>query len=135
MEAQAVMPTEITLLAWSVVLVLVQLVLQTLPCVSEFGLDYAFSPRDDRREVKGLIGARLGRAFYNVLETYPLFVALALALVVTGRTGGLGLTGAHIWFWSRVVYVPVYAFGIPLLRTAVWTISIIGLILMLIPLF
>ncbi len=61
-------------------------------------------------------------------------MALALALAVTGKTGGLGATGAQVWFWARVVYVPIYAAGIPYLRTLVWTISAIGLILMLIAL-
>jgi len=41
----------------------------------------------------------------------------ALALVATGKDGGLGATGAHVWLWSRIVYVPAYAFGIPVLRT------------------
>jgi uncharacterized MAPEG superfamily protein len=135
MNAQVGMPTEIVLLGWAVVLLLVQLVLQTLACVGEFGLGYAFSPRDDGRVVKGLYGARLTRSFYNLLETFVVFVALALALAATGKTGGLGATGAWIWFIARVVYVPIYVLGIPVLRTLVWTVSIIGLILMLIRLF
>lgn len=134
MEAHTAMSTEITLLGWSVVLVLVQLVLQTLAGVSEFGLGYAFSPRDEGRVLKGAFGARIARAFYNLLETYPLFVALALGLAVTGKTGGLGVTGAHLWLWSRIVYVPVYAAGIPVLRTLVWAASIVGLVLMLVAL-
>ena len=28
--------------------------------------------------------------------------------------------GAQIYFWSRVAYVPVYAFGIPFIRTLLW---------------
>jgi len=62
------------------------------------------------------------------------FVALALALAVTGRDDGLGATGAHIWFWARVFYVPAYALGVPFLRTAIWTISIVGLVVMLVAL-
>jgi len=59
---------------------------------------------------------------------------LALALAVTGKHGGLGATGALVWFWARVVYVPVFAAGIAGLRTGVWTVSMIGLLLMLIQL-
>lgn len=135
MDANGAMPTEIMILAWGVILLLVQLVLQTLATVGELGLGYAFSPRDEGRKVKNVYGARISRAFYNLLETFPVFVALALALVATGKDGGLGATGAHVWFWSRIVYVPVYAFGIPVLRTLVWTVSVIGLLLMLIALF
>jgi uncharacterized MAPEG superfamily protein len=80
------------------------------------------------------MAARLERAFYNLLQTFPAFVALALALALTGKTGGLGAIGAHLWFWARIVYVPLYAFGIPGLRTAAWAVALIGLILMLIAL-
>jgi len=41
------------------------------------------------------------------------------------------LTGAQLFFWARVVYVPVYWAGIPLLRTGVWAASIAGLVMML----
>ena len=134
MDAMTTMPTEIVLLGWSVVLLLVQLALQGAAGVGEFGPTYAFSPRDAGHQVKSLYGARVSRAFYNLLETYPVFVALALALAVTGQTGGLGATGAQIWFWARIVYVPLYAFGIPYIRTLVWTVSAIGLVMMLIAL-
>ena len=50
---------------------------------------------------------------------------------MSGKAGGLGATGAVIWFWARVVYVPVFAAGIPVLRTLVWTVSVIGLVMML----
>ena len=128
------MPTEIVLLGWGVVLLLVQLVLYVVPEVLELGAPYALGPRDERRESKNVVTRRLERGFRNMLETFPAFAAVALALAVTGKTGGLGATGAHLWFWARVVYVPIYAFGIPGLRTAVWTVSVIGIVLMLIAL-
>ena len=76
--------------------------------------------------------ARLLRALRNFLETYPAFIALALALVVTGKAGGLGATGAWLWLLARVLYVALYAAGIPLVRTLVWAASIVGLVLMLV---
>ena len=136
MEAMTTMPTEIIILGWSVVLLLVQLVLQALPGVIEFGLAYAFSPRDERTAAEGRRSARASSAPSTICsKPIPAFVALALALAVTGKTGGMGATGAQIWFWARVVYVPVYALGIPYLRTLIWTISVIGLVMMLIALF
>ena len=134
METLTEVPTEIVLLGWSVVLLLVQLVIHTLAAVGEFGLPYALTPRDEGRQLQGTMAGRLTRAFYNLLETFPAFLALALALAVTGKAGGMGALGAHLWFWARVVYVPVYAFGIPGLRTGVWGVSIVGIILMLIAL-
>jgi uncharacterized MAPEG superfamily protein len=113
-----------------VILLLVHVVIQTLSLTRDGGLGYALSNRDGDVAISAVTD-RLTRGLRNYVETYGAFVALALALAVTGKTGGLGATGALIWFWARVVYVPVFAAGIPGLRTGVWTISIIGLILML----
>ncbi|MGN6463880.1 MAG: MAPEG family protein [Rhizobiaceae bacterium] len=126
----AVASTELHVIAWSVILLLVHVVIQTLSLTRDGGLGYALSNRDGDVAISAVTD-RLTRGLRNYVETYGAFVALALALAVTGKTGGLGATGALIWFWARVVYVPVFAAGIPGLRTGVWTISIIGLILML----
>jgi len=100
MQTVALSPI-LTLLAWSVVLLLVQ-ALQATTGILEHGLSYALSPQDEGLEVKGLYAGRINRAFFNLLETYPAFVALALALAITGKAGGTGLLGAQIWFWARV---------------------------------
>ena len=120
-------------LGWSVVLLLVQVVLQASAGL-DLGPRYLFSPRDEKRESKVVVAGRLQRALRNFLETYPAFVALALALVVTGKAGGLGATGAWLWLVARVLYVAIYAAGIPVIRTIVWFASIIGLVLMLVQL-
>ena len=72
------------------------------------------------------------RALKNLLETYPAFIALVLALVVTGQTGGIAATGAWLWLLARVVYVVLYATGTPVVRTLAWAASILGLVMMLI---
>ena len=75
---------------------------------------------------------RLDRALKNLLETYPAFIAIVVALVVTGKTGGMAATGAWIWLAARVPYVFLYAGGVRAIRTLAWTVSIVGLVLMLI---
>lgn len=132
MEAVAPMPAEIVVLGWAVVLLIVQIVLQTLAGIGEFGARYELGPRDEARVFRGLYGGRVSRALQNLIETFAVFAALALALAVTGKSGGLGAVGAWIWFWARVIYVPAYVMGIPLLRTFIWAVSMVGLILMLI---
>jgi uncharacterized MAPEG superfamily protein len=78
------------------------------------------------------MAGRLGRALKNLLETYPAFIALVLALAVTGETGGTAATGAWVWLVARVVYVPLYAFGVPAVRTLCWCVSVVGLVMMLV---
>jgi uncharacterized MAPEG superfamily protein len=124
-------PTELLLLAASVVLLVVQIFLQSGTMTKELGRDWNAGPRDDGRKPTGVLAGRAERALKNFLETYPAFVALALGLAVTGRTGGLGLIGAHLWFWARVAYVPLYLAGVPMVRSVVWLVALIGLGLML----
>jgi uncharacterized MAPEG superfamily protein len=56
---------------------------------------------------------------------------VALALIVTQRTGGSGALGATIWILARIVYIPIYLFDVIYARTAVWALSIVGLVMML----
>jgi uncharacterized MAPEG superfamily protein len=128
--AAPALTTELKTLAWSAILALAQIALQSLTATAEYGAAYNASPRDGRLVAKGVYAGRAQRALANLLETYPIFVALALALTVAGRAGGPGGVGALLWFWARVIYVPVYLAGIPYLRTAVWIVSVVGLLMM-----
>ncbi len=126
--------TELTMLGWGVALLLVQIVLQATLCSLDVGLPYATGPQDAGLSEKGAVAGRSRRALRNMLETFPIFVALALALVVSNKAGGLAATGAILWFWARVAYVPIYLAGIPVLRTIVWGASVAGLVMMLLKL-
>jgi uncharacterized MAPEG superfamily protein len=68
----------------------------------------------------------------NLFETLPLFIASILVVHVENLEGPMTYWGAMMYFWSRVIYVPLYAMGIPYLRTLVWVIGIIGLIFLII---
>ncbi len=129
------LPTEIVMLGVGVVLLLVQLFVQSVSATIEMGGDYKAGPRDEPRVLEGIFAGRAERAFYNLLETFPAFAALALALVVTGRNGGLGALGAEAWVITRVLYVPLYFIQIPYARSLVWFASIFALVAMLARLF
>ena len=129
------LPTEIVMLGVSVVLLLAQLFLQSIPATLEFGGEYRAGPRDETKALRGVFAGRADRAFRNLMETFPAFAALALALVVTGRNGGLGATAAEVWVAARIVYVPLYFVQIPYLRSLVWFVSIFALVAMLVRLF
>lgn len=130
MEAVAA-STEVWVLGWSAALLLVQVIAQA-STIGDLGPKYLFSPRDEHRVSKSVLAGRLLRALHNLLETYPAFIALVLALALTGKTGGIAATGAVVWIVARVLYLIAYAAGIPVLRTAIWAASIVGLVMMLI---
>jgi len=128
--------TVLSVLLWGAILILVQIVAQTLVLVRDVGLMGAFHARDGHHEPASVLGGRLTRALRNILETYPIFIALALAANAAGKQADATvLLGAQMWFWARLVYVPLYAAGIPVARTVVWTISIVGLVIILINVF
>ena len=70
---------------------------------------------------------RTDRAAKNMLENLVLFAALALAASVGGVTDPHVELGARIFFWARLAYIPIYMIGVPVARTAVWAISVIGM--------
>jgi uncharacterized MAPEG superfamily protein len=66
-----------------------------------------------------------------MLESLVLFAALVVVAQITARANGTTATGAALFFWARVVYVPVFLVGVPWLRTGVWGLSLIGLLMIL----
>ena len=123
--------SELTCLELSVALWLVHVLVQATVGNIELPFGYLFTSRDKPAAASGLLFGRATRALVNYVENLTPFVAVALALMVTQRTGGSGALGATIWILARIVYLPVYVFGIIYVRTIVWGISIIGLVMML----
>jgi len=80
--------------------------------------------------LRGVAG-RLDRALKNFLETFPLFAAAVLADNALGRHNALTEWGAQLYFWGRVLYLPLYAAGIPLVRSLVWDVAAVGILLCL----
>ena len=126
--------TEINLLGWSVVLLLAHITVQGGLVLPKRGLVWNAGPRDEGQPPLGKYAGRAQRALDNYKETYPAFLALVLGLAVTDRTGGTAEFGAWLWFAARVVYLPLYLFGVPWLRSAAYAASLAGLVFMLLQL-
>ena len=92
------------------------------------GMKVGLSNRDHLPEATAL-GGRAERVAHNTKENFILFTALALAAQVAGL-GEQASFGAAVFFWARVVYLPVYLIGITYVRSAVWGVGIFGLALM-----
>jgi uncharacterized MAPEG superfamily protein len=126
----AALPTELFVLGLSVILLLVQVLLPSA-AATDISHDYRAGARDEELQSAKPVSRRLSRALRNLLETYPAFVGVALALAVAGKTGGLGAAGAWLYLAARIVYVPLYALGVPMVRSLVWLAAMAGLLMML----
>jgi uncharacterized MAPEG superfamily protein len=124
--------TEFTMLWASAVLGVVYLVAAVLPSVAARGMPWALGPRDEPAADLTKVGARLDRAWKNFIETFPLFVAAILVEASVVSDSDLAGLGAQLYFWGRVAFLPVYALGLPVVRTLVWTVSLVGIVLVLV---
>ena len=124
------MTTELTLLAWSIVLGLLHALATGQISVQQYGLAYNMGPRDEEKKATGM-GGRITRAFSNYMQTFPFFAAAVLVAHVAGRHSWGTVLGAHLYFWARLVYVPLYAAGIPVVRTAAFGVALLGIVLIL----
>lgn len=123
------MSIELTLLIWSTTLFAGYIGVQSLVYRFDKGFDFANTARDNEKP-GNIWTTRSEKALRNLLETYGVFVALAVVTELSGRSDGFTQWGAHIWFWARWVYLPLYVFGVENIRSLVWFTSAIGLALM-----
>jgi uncharacterized MAPEG superfamily protein len=128
--------TETTMLLWSVVLGLVQIAVAAMAGSNDVGMPYNLSARDEPPPKSlGKLAGRLARAANNFRETFGLFAVSVILVILLHRQNNVSALGAELYFWARVVYVPVYALGIAVVRTLVWTISIVGVVMVLLAAF
>jgi uncharacterized MAPEG superfamily protein len=128
------MTPELTMLAWSVVLGFVHIIASAIATTAQYGSKWNVGARDAQMPPLQGVAGRLHRASHNFLETFPLFVAVVLIADATNRHGSLTVWGAQLYFWARVVYLPVYAAGIPVVRTIVWSVATLGIAMILLAL-
>jgi len=133
--ATSTMTVEIKMLAWSVFLGLAHVFIASGLATQQRGLKWNAGNRDGEPKPVTGIAARAARASQNFLETFGFFAAAVLAVVVTKNNTAHTALGAELYFWARLAYLPIYMIGIPYVRTAVWTVSLWGMLQVLEGLF
>ena len=115
----------------SVLLGLVQIVLASHAASLQRGYRWTASSRDDPAPPLTGVAGRLARALSNFGETFPFFVALLFVVHATDSYGALSRWGAWLYLAGRVAYLPLYAFGVTLVRSLAWNVATGGLLLLL----
>ena len=124
------MAFELQMVAAAVLIGLVHLVWAAAAAQPQRGLKWNAGPRDEPIVLTGVAG-RLERAFANFRETFPFFAALVVVDYLGGRLGDLTAYGAALYVAARALYIPLYAFGVPYLRSLVWVASMVGILALL----
>ena len=124
------MTIELQVLGWAGLLAAAQLILMAIPANLQLGSAYVASARDEQRPLSGM-AARLERAFRNQLEGLLLFAVAVMVVTMAGAASPFTEGCALAYLAARIVYVPLYAFGVPWLRSLVWGVGFVATILML----
>lgn len=95
----------------------------------QYGVEWNMGARDEAMPPLDPLAGRLLRAQANLYETLPLFIGALLGAAVLGRLGWKTEVGATLYFVGRLIYLPLYAAGVPKLRTLIFGVALIGLIL------
>ena len=123
---------------WALVAVLllatVQLAIASLLTLRQLGGGWVAGPRDAPREVTGLSG-RFVRAYRNLLESLPLFLAALFLVHAAHATGSLSGFGAWQFAIARIAYVPAYAFAPAGVRPFCWLVAWVGIALIVAEVF
>jgi uncharacterized MAPEG superfamily protein len=123
----------IELLAALVVIALglVQVFLQAGEYRRVHGVVYANTAQDTPpSQPDSVLLGRLTRALRNLHETLPFFLGAVIILALMGHSTQLTQISALVFAGARIIYLPLYAFGVPNLRGLVWTISFVALIVL-----
>ena len=68
------------------------------------------------------------------MQSFPFFAASVLIAQAAGRHGWLTVWGSELYFWARIVYVPLYVFGVPVARSVALAVGFIGTVMILVAL-
>lgn len=128
------MTIELKMLALSVVLGLIQIVLASHAGSLQLGYHWTASPRDEMPPPLTGVAGRLDRALRNFLETFPFFASAVITDHIVNRHDWLTEGGVQLYFWARIVYVALYALGVPLVRSLIWNLATGGIIMVLLAL-
>lgn len=127
------MTLELHCLAWAIILGLAHIVIAGNARTKELGVKWNMGARDEKTQDLSPMTERLLRAQSNFFETFPLFASAVLLVAISQTLSIYSYWGSLIYLIARIIYLPIYALGIPVIRTIIWLFSIVGLLLVLVP--
>jgi uncharacterized MAPEG superfamily protein len=128
------MAVELKILALGSLLLFIYIFVAIRFKTQQYGRQWNTGARDEALPPPTPMSGRTARAQANFLETFPIAIVAVLGVVIAERTSATTALGGWIWLGARVVYLPLYIVGVPVVRTLVWAVSMVGLGMVLWPL-
>ena len=128
------MAVELRILALGALLLFIHVFVAIRFKTAQYGRSWNVGARDEALPEANAMTGRTMRAQANFQETFPIAIVALLGVVIAGKTSPTTALGGWIWLGARVVYLPLYAAGVPVVRTVVWAISAVGLVMVIYPL-
>jgi uncharacterized MAPEG superfamily protein len=125
-------PTELVVLTWGCILAFLHIIVAAQAKTRQYGSKWNMSARDEELPPARPVVGRLMRAQVNFFETFPILVA-AVILALAAGPNEMTRIGGWLWLGGRVAYLPLYAFGVPVVRTIAWMASVVGIVLLMMP--
>lgn len=122
------MTLELWVLLAAAILGIIHLSAASFAFKTQVGNRYSAGPRDENIQPTGLAG-RLYRAQRNFLETFSIFAVCVVLVHLTNAYGSLSYWGSILYIVGRLLFLPLYALGIPWIRSLSWNLATLGLVL------
>jgi uncharacterized MAPEG superfamily protein len=127
------MTIELTVLAWGCLLALVHILAAAHVRTRQYGTKWNMGPRDEDLPPPTPLVGRFTRAQANFFETFPIAIAAILIIHAAHLETRWTALGALVWLAARAIYLPLYALGVPVVRSLAFTASLVGLVMILWP--
>ena len=97
----------------------------------QYGTSWNMGARDEQLPPPDPVVGRLMRAQANFFETFPIVAAAILIIAVADLDNLWTASASLLWLIARLIYLPLYATGVPKVRTLVFGVSVIGILILL----
>ena len=122
------MSVEISMLVYSVALLVILIAIQASAGILAQGLKAMAGSRDTLGS-PAPFQARSKRVVDNHLEGLIVFTPLVLAVSTAGVSSELTVLGAQLFFYSRIVHAGLYLAAVPWIRPIAWAVGMAGCVM------
>ncbi|WP_322864774.1 MAPEG family protein (plasmid) [Aquicoccus sp. G2-2] len=125
------MNAEILVLALSAGLGLLHIILASHSASFQRGYKWAAGARDEPLPPLSGIAGRLERASRNFFETFPVFVAAVVIVTIRAEESTVTAWASIVYLIARSAYLGAYVSGIYLLRSLIWNVATVAILIIL----